>query len=232
MMREEEFDRYARNYDDELAKGLSVVGEEKEYFARERINWLAKFFADGKIPHPRRILDYGCGDGGSIPFLAEKFSPNLLTGVDVSAESVKIAAQKYKNIAAAEFNTVNAFAPEEEFDLAFCNGVFHHIPPPERLQAIEYVFKALKVGGYFAFWENNPWNPGTRYVMSRIPFDRDAIMLFPAETLKLFRHVGFKVEKKEFLFIFPAFLEKLRILEPMLARFPFGGQYLILGKKG
>ena len=40
---------------------------------------------------------------------------------------------------------------------------------------------ALRPGGLFAFWENNPWNPGTRLVMSRIPFDRDAITLSALE---------------------------------------------------
>jgi SAM-dependent methyltransferase len=231
-MIKEDFDQYAESYDDDLAKGLSVVGEEKEYFARERVNWLAKFFDGEKIKYPASILDYGCGDGGSSPFLAEKFSPRHLTGVDISAESIKIAAGKNKNIPFAEFKTLQSFVPVEEFDLVFCNGVFHHIPPDERLGALEYIYKGLKTGGYFAFWENNPWNPGTRYVMSRIPFDRDAIMLFPAETMKLFRQVGFIIERKDFLFIFPSFLQKLRILEPMLARFPFGGQYMILGKKG
>lgn len=230
-MIKEDFDQYAQSYADDLAKGLSVVGEEKEYFARERINWLAKFFGEEKIAYPQEILDYGCGDGGSILFLAEKFSPRILTGVDISSESIKIAANKNKNIPNVNFKILQSFAPIEEFDLVFCNGVFHHIPPEERLQAFEYIYKGLKTGGYFAFWENNPWNIGTRYVMSRIPFDRDAIMLYPSETLKRFRQVGFGIERKEFLFIFPAFLQKLRIFEPMLARFPFGGQYLILGKK-
>ena len=61
-------------------------------------------------------------------------------------------------------------------DLAYSNGTFHHIPPAKRMDALGFIFQRLKPGGIFALWENNPWNPGTRWVIeSRIPFDRDAI---------------------------------------------------------
>jgi hypothetical protein len=44
------------------------------------------------------------------------------------------------------------------------------------------VSRALKKGGYFAYFESNPWNPGTKMVMGRIPFDRDAIKLSGRES--------------------------------------------------
>src|SRR4029434_4043103 len=69
--------------------------------------------------------------------------------------------------------------------LVYCNGVFHHIPPQAREAAVAYVARALRPGGLWAFWENNPWNPGTRYAMHRIPFDRDAIPLTPPEARRL-----------------------------------------------
>ena len=64
-------------------------------------------------------------------------------------------------------------------NLAYCNGVFHHIPLVERSAAVACVNRALRAGGLFALWENNPWNPGTRYVMAHCDFDRDAITLTP-----------------------------------------------------
>ena len=65
--------------------------------------------------------------------------------------------------------------------------------------AIDYVLRSLRPGGLFAFWENNPWNPGTRYVMSRIPFDRDAITLSPLEARQLLRVGGFEILRTDFL---------------------------------
>src|SRR6059036_11455 len=52
-----------------------------------------------------------------------------------------------------------------------------------------------------SFWENNPWNPGTRLVMSRIPFDRDAVPLSPPEVRRLVLTAGFRLEQAiRFLF--------------------------------
>lgn len=36
-----EFDQYAAEYDAALARGLSLPGEDKSYFAEGRIAWLA-----------------------------------------------------------------------------------------------------------------------------------------------------------------------------------------------
>ena len=57
-------------------------------------------------------------------------------------------------------------------DLVYCNGIFHQIPVAERMAAVDYIQCCLRPGGMFALW---PWNSGTRYVMSRCTFDRNAI---------------------------------------------------------
>ncbi|MCS7034896.1 MAG: class I SAM-dependent methyltransferase, partial [Phycisphaerae bacterium] len=86
-------------------------------------------------------------------------------------------------------------------------------------------------GGYFAFWENNPWNPGTRFIMSRCPFDDDAIPLSPLESRRRVRVAGFTVMRTDFLFIFPKVLGWLRWMERPLSRLPLGGQYQVLCRK-
>jgi len=58
---------------------------------------------------------------------------------------------------------------------------------------LKNILGALKPGGLFAFWENNPWNPGTRIVMSRIPFDRDAEIISPPAAKRLLRRAGFSI---------------------------------------
>src|SRR5437870_1900508 len=69
----------------------------------------------------------------------------------------------------ASLGTFSDRAIEASFDLCYCNGVFHHIPPHERLGAARLIFRSLARGGHFALFENNPLNPGTRMVMRRIP---------------------------------------------------------------
>jgi hypothetical protein len=112
------------------------------------------------------------------------------------------------------------------------NGVLHHIRPGERLATIQSVFNALRPGGLFALWENNPWNPGTRLIMSRIAFDRDAIMLSIPESRALLEEGGFNQLSTDTRFFFPKMLGALRGLEKFLSPTRLGGQYMILaGRK-
>jgi hypothetical protein len=80
----------------------------------------------------------------------------------------------------------------------------------------------------FALWENNPWNPGTRFAMRRISFDKDAVTLSPPQARRLVQTAEFQILRTDFLFIFPRLLRWLRPLESLLSRLPFGGQYEIL----
>jgi hypothetical protein len=80
--------------------------------------------------------------------------------------------------------------------------------------------------------ENNPWNPGARLVMARIPFDKDAEPLSPVEARRLLRSGGFaRCSSLRTLFYFPRPLAFLRPVEPLLALLPLGAQYYILGIK-
>ena len=223
-----EFDAFADNYDEALAMGLSVTGESKEYFASERVWWLAKRLIAQKWP-VRTVLDFGCGTGSGVPYLFDGLGAKLVHGVDVSAASLDTARKVHKRDGTTFALIEEPIGPT--FDLATCNGVFHHIPVAERHAAAAYVHDALVPGGYFALWENNPWNPGTRYIMSRVPFDKGAITLTPPEARKMLRDAGFDIVRTDFLFVFPSILRALRPLERLLAPLPLGGQYLVLARK-
>jgi len=223
------FDAYAAQYDAALQQGLSVSGETKDYFARGRINWLAQVLTR-MGEEPQSVLDFGCGTGTSSRLFRETFPPAEVLGLDISAKSLEVARQLHGNLR-IEFASLAEYRPEERFHLAFCNGVFHHILPRERPGAVNFVFRCLRPGGLFAFWENNPWNLGTRIVMKRIPFDRDAIPLSPFGASRLLRAAGFQTVQTDFLFIFPRILRCCRGLEPLLSRLPLGAQYQILCRK-
>ena len=114
-------------------------------------------------------------------------------------------------------------------DLAFTNGVFHHIPPARACRVPAYDSSLIaSSGGLFAFWENNPWNPGTQYVMSQCAFDENAVKISPREARRLLAADGFKILRTDSLFYFPRQLRVLRPLERWLRGLPLGGQYLML----
>jgi SAM-dependent methyltransferase len=224
-----DFDRYAGEYDEALARGISVSGENKDFFAKGRVDWLARCLQQLGV-RPQSILDYGCGTGSATPFLLAAFNPACFTGIDVSAQSIDLARRTHGS-QPAEFQLLDQFQPRDNFDLAFCNGVFHHIPLSARPAALQLIRQSLRPGAFFAFWENNPWNPGTRYVMSRIPFDRDAITLSAPGARRLLRAGGFDILRTDFQFIFPKSLGWFRRLESALASLPLGAQYQILCRK-
>lgn len=228
-MSEAEFDIYARQYDKALNRGLALSGESKEYFATSRVQWLAARLA-ALNARPARVLDFGCGTGGTSPELLRALDARSVVGVDSSADMVTVARREHPD-PRVSFETIDDMPADGTIDLAYCNGVFHHIPPADRPATLARVYASLSKGGYFALWENNPWNPATRLIMSRIPFDRDAVLLTPRHARALLRRSGFRVLQTDFLFLFPRQLAFLRPLERSMAAVPAGAQYQVLCQK-
>lgn len=223
-----EFDEFSGSYEDSLQQGLQLSGESSDFFAQQRVAWIERVLHRLEF-FPRQILDFGCGTGGSVAHLLDSFPGSSVVGVDPSEQSLQVARSK------CDANAASFVAPAEarpnSCDLAFCNGVFHHIQPDDRAAALKIIHNALTNDGYFAFWENNPWNPGTRMVMARIPFDRDAITINPIAASTLLKSAGFEIVRRDFRFWFPGFLSFLRPLESLLVKVPLGAQYLVLCRK-
>lgn len=217
-------------YDNMLEKGLRLSGENRRFFLEGRVRHLLLRLPQSFIPG--RILDFGCGLGETSVFLKECFPNAVVVGVDASEAVIEKARSAYV-VDGVSFQLLKDISELDSFDLCYCNGVFHHIPLKERKEIGSLVFSMLKPGGRFAFFENNPWNPGTRLIMRIVPFDRDAIPLSVFHARKLLKESGFEdVRKPDFLFFFTRGLSFFRVLEPFIVRFPLGGQYLILAKKG
>jgi len=224
-----QFDKYSTTYEEELAKSLSASGEGRDFFAAGRVAWLAKCLHKLEVK-PERVLDYGCGDGLTTPMLRTELGATTAIGADVSTETIGEAVKKYATDGVS-YAVLSEFVPAGNIDVAYCNGVFHHIVPDERNEAVSIVRDSLRPGGLFALWENNPWNPATRYVMSRCAFDEDAITLTPPEARRLLAKNGFEIVRTDYRFIFPRALRMLRPLENLVYRAPLGTQYQVLAQK-
>jgi predicted TPR repeat methyltransferase len=223
------FDQYAAAYEEALSNALAPSGESREYFAEQRVAWLKRCIAE-LDQSPKTILDFGCGDGATTPLLLRALSADFAVGVDVSAKSLELACKRH-GTQQIRYENIGEFQIQRPLDLAYCNGVFHHIVPSQRGEALALVHRALRDGGLFSFWENNPWSLATRYVMSRCAFDRDAIPLSPIEAQRLLRHGGFEILRTDFRFIFPRALGWFRRIEDFVYRIPLGTQYQILCRK-
>ena len=225
----QQFDRHADTYDADLNAALSASGESKEYFAEKRVKWLKRQLRRlGR--QPRCAIDYGCGIGDTSVLLLRSLDLESVIGLDVSARSLELAKQWHSG-SGCRFLGFADHVPRADVDLVYSNGTFHHIPVAERASCVEYIRNSLRPGGLFSLWENNPWNLGTRYVMSQCAFDHDAVTLTPPEAARLLRAGGLEIIRTTYLFFFPRFLRPLRFWEPCLSRLPLGGQYQVLSRR-
>jgi SAM-dependent methyltransferase len=223
------FDSHADDYEAALGQGLAVSGESAEFFARARVEWLAGRLRQQGVVAPA-VLDFGCGTGIATPFFFELLGARSVVGVDESAKSLEVARRNHGRTG-ARFVLTAEHVPDASVDLVHCNGVFHHVPPRSRTEAARYVAACLAPRGRFALWENNPWSPAARYVMSRIPFDRGTVMVWPREARRLARAVGLVPRLVDYCFIFPRALKALRGSERYVSALPLGAQYLLLAEK-
>jgi len=220
--------------DADLQQGLRLSGEDKQHFARRRIEHLGRCLGQARA-RVQRVLDFGCGAGESCPLLLELPGARRVVGVDASPRLVARARALDRARGAdperLSYMHSDEQPPDGSFDLVYCNGVFHHIDPAERPAALRYIRGCLRPGGLLALWENNPWNLGAQLVMRRIPFDRDARPIAPLAAWRLVRRCGLAPLRFDALFIFPRALAWLRPLERLVQRLPLGAQYQLLCRR-
>jgi SAM-dependent methyltransferase len=220
-MPEQLFDR-AAEYEAMLNQGIGLSGESQEFFIAGRIQDM-----QARVSTPRRILDFGCGTGKACVHLAAVFPQANVVGADLSDDALRYARANFASDRVT-FAKIGDLPQFERFDLCYVNGVFHHIAPADRQQTLVIIRRMLNDRAYLALFENNPWNPGTRMVMSRIPFDRDAIPLSYLEARRRVLAAGFAVHETRFLFYLPKGLAALRFIEPLFVKVPLGAQYYVL----
>ena len=79
-----EFDRFADEYEATHARNVRVSGEAPEFFARYKIEDVARLWAGAPAA---RILDFGAGVGGSVPHWQRSFPAAAGDGNDVGSEA-------------------------------------------------------------------------------------------------------------------------------------------------
>jgi SAM-dependent methyltransferase len=218
-----DFDAHAAEYNATLQEQLSFFDQDDAYFAEYKISIIKE-----KLPFaPARILEYGCGVGRNLRPLKEAFPKADISGCDISKESLKYA-QAYS------FATLYHLGQDPirgKFDLVFVSCVFHHINPALRKGVAAEIYELLEDGGDAFVFEHNPYNPVTRRLVDRCPFDADAVLLSCRELERLFSAAGLKRAHCRYTLFIPSRLKGLRPIERWLGWLPLGGQYFLHFKK-
>lgn len=93
-----------------------------------------------------RVLDIGCGTGGSAFFLARKFGVHVL-GVDLSSNMLSIAEEHklemepevQERVSFQKLDATKATFPENHFDLLYSRDAIMHIAEKEKLYSNVFV---------------------------------------------------------------------------------------------
>jgi SAM-dependent methyltransferase len=220
-MKRVDFDDYADNYEELAIENVNFFSRDDSYFARSKIHLVKKYIQR----EPNKILEYGAGIGRNLRFLIECFQRSEIWACDISEKSLKKINTNYP--------TVNTFLlrggislTTSVYDLVFIAGVYHHIEPFSRRAVTAQIVNLMGERGELFVFEHNPYNPVTRRLVDRCPYDEDAVLLKPFELRKLLIAAGLYIQKTKYYLFFPPVL-RLGKLEILLSAIPLGGQYFV-----
>ena len=132
-------------------KKLGDFREAKATFVHELVKWSGL----DKLPKGSRVLDVGCGIGGSSRILAEHYGFNVI-GITISAEQVKRARELTKsglNCTFQQMDAMNLKFEDGEFDGIWSVEAGPHMPDKQKYA--DEMLRVLRPGGYLAVAD---WN--------------------------------------------------------------------------
>jgi SAM-dependent methyltransferase len=221
-----EFDSYNSHYSETVDASLLVPGMNLDYVTRVKSGHLLDIATEtfGNLSD-LSVLDIGCGIGNYHEALKGKVGK--LRGCDISIESIERARIRHQDVLYDGYDGVRLPYEDGTFDLAFTICVMHHVPLSSRANFVREMRRVIRAGGMALVFEHNPYNPLTRKIVDRCPFDADAVLLKQAESRCLFESSGFSDVKIRSILNFPTFGSLSRRLDRYIGKLQMGAQYVL-----
>lgn len=123
-----DYGRNYKNYWEERGKTLMKT-EINNPISVKYAQFLGNYISNLQ-PTPESILEYGCGYGGKLTVLEQKFSGKhvKLFGVDISSTNLDNARSILKNTTLKLVDGVTIPYDNKQFDLSFTASVLQHVP--------------------------------------------------------------------------------------------------------
>ena len=231
-----EFDAYAPGYSAGMDNPVkALLGDNADQFVALKLRWLLRHCPALHTAGSgaARVLDYGCGAGTLLRLLAEAGVGARLVGCDISPGMLEEAGRcwpAHLGAARPELRVQDGARtpfPDASFDVVVISAVLHHVPLEERPAVYDELRRVTRPGGQIVIFEHNPLNPVTRYVVSRTPIDRNAILLHAREVRQGLAAAGVTESRTRYIMFAPPRLHALGALEPGLGWLPLGAQYAV-----
>jgi len=153
-----------------------------------------------------RILDVCFGTGNSTLLVAKNNNKNMITGLDLSGDMLKVANRKIRKLGLSNIRTIRMDAADmdlgdESFDVATSSFGLHEMQYPIMVSIIKEMNRVLKKGGRLYLVDYQIQNTATRRFLFRVyllltspphvkdflKYDWEAIM----------KECGFRIDKIE-----------------------------------
>jgi len=127
----------------------SIYSEIIPLHKRQFLRWIQP--VDLAFFKGKRFLDAGCGIGRNSLWPLEAGAASAYA-FDFDERTVAIAKENLKAFpnCAVGFESIYDLTRANEFDVAFCIGVLHHLAHPRK--AVENLVRAVKPGGVLILW--------------------------------------------------------------------------------
>jgi SAM-dependent methyltransferase len=219
------FDQFAGDYTQILDRSVAISGEDSVYFAEYKARYLWRLLGPS---FSGKALEFGCGVGLTSGFIKKLLPGIQLDGFDVSSDSIRNVGHTLSD---QGIFTCNFDDLAYDYRLIVVANVLHHIHVDERTSVVRNLANRMSNGARLAIFEHNPANPVTRWVVNHCPFDSDAVLLRPREIKTYLLDAGLRLLRCDFIVFLPRLISALRPLEPLLAKVPFGAQYVMVAEK-
>lgn len=110
---------------------------------------IPKIYKFLKAKNNQHVLDIGCGEGGYIQGLAEKFKGSTFEGIELSQSVASTASELTRDLenVTIEQSDLWKFEPKKTYNLLLMNNIIHYVPREKRQELFNRLVGWLKEDG-------------------------------------------------------------------------------------
>lgn len=112
------------------------------------------------LPVEGPLLDAGCGTGGQLRQLPQKWVPHSF-GIDVSLHALKLCQERAPRRPLTQATVTDLPFRDRAFSCVVCNDVLQHLSPDHLDQALREFFRITRKGGFLIVRSNSRLGFGT-----------------------------------------------------------------------
>jgi SAM-dependent methyltransferase len=134
---------------------FAAVSLPEQYINKNSVKLVLEVIQDCPV-EGKRVLDVGCGRGGTIHVFKTFFNPSLLAGLDLSTTAIQFCREAHKDPRTVfhEGDAENLPFDDSSFDIVTNLESSHSYPNIHRFYS--EVYRVLSPGGYFLYTDALP----------------------------------------------------------------------------